>query len=69
LNSAVRAPPICRKPVGDGAKRVTTGAGMAAEISGLVGPCNGWGGRCHGKTALRAANGPLALETALTAPI
>jgi hypothetical protein len=24
LNSAVRAPPICRKPVGDGAKRVTT---------------------------------------------
>ena len=25
LNSAVRAPPICRKPVGEGAKRVTTG--------------------------------------------
>lgn len=24
LNSAVRAPPMCRKPVGDGAKRVTT---------------------------------------------
>ena len=24
LNSAVRAPPICRKPVGEGAKRVTT---------------------------------------------
>jgi competence protein ComEC len=26
LNSAVRAPPMCRKPVGEGAKRVTTGA-------------------------------------------
>src|SRR5690606_27085292 len=25
LNSAVRAPPICRKPVGEGAKRATTG--------------------------------------------
>ena len=24
MNSAVRAPPICRKPVGEGAKRVTT---------------------------------------------
>ena len=24
LNSAVRAPPICRKPVGEGAKRTTT---------------------------------------------
>jgi hypothetical protein len=24
LNSAVRAPPIWRKPVGEGAKRVTT---------------------------------------------
>src|SRR5271170_252455 len=24
LNKAVRAPPICRKPVGEGAKRVTT---------------------------------------------
>src|SRR5436853_3153141 len=24
LNRAVRAPPICRKPVGEGAKRVTT---------------------------------------------
>jgi hypothetical protein len=24
LKSAVRAPPICRKPVGEGAKRVTT---------------------------------------------
>ena len=24
LNSAVRAPPMCRKPVGEGAKRVTT---------------------------------------------
>jgi hypothetical protein len=23
LNKAVRAPPMCRKPVGDGAKRVT----------------------------------------------
>jgi hypothetical protein len=30
LNSAVRAPPICRKPVGEGAKRVITGAGMGA---------------------------------------
>jgi hypothetical protein len=26
LNRAVRAPPIWRKPVGEGAKRVTTGA-------------------------------------------
>jgi hypothetical protein len=25
LKSAVRAPPICRNPVGEGAKRVTTG--------------------------------------------
>jgi hypothetical protein len=24
LKSAVRAPPICRKPVGEGAKRTTT---------------------------------------------
>ncbi len=24
LNSAVRAPPICRKPVGEGAKRTVT---------------------------------------------
>jgi hypothetical protein len=30
LNSAVRAPPICRKPVGDGAKRVSTESGMGA---------------------------------------
>jgi hypothetical protein len=39
LNSAVRAPPIWRKPVGDGAKRVTTesvitGAGRAKRESG-----------------------------------
>jgi inosose dehydratase len=26
LNNAVRPPPICRNPVGEGAKRVTTGA-------------------------------------------
>ena len=25
MNKAVRAPPMCRKPVGEGAKRVTTG--------------------------------------------
>jgi hypothetical protein len=24
LNKAVRAPPMCKKPVGEGAKRVTT---------------------------------------------
>ena len=29
LNRAVRAPPMWRKPVGDGAKRVITGSGMA----------------------------------------
>ena len=32
LNSAVRAPPICRKPVGDGANRAT----MGVEISVMV---------------------------------
>jgi hypothetical protein len=30
LNNAVRAPPICRKPVGDGAKRVMI-FGMGAK--------------------------------------
>src|SRR3954469_22408360 len=29
LNTAVRAPPICRNPVGEGAKRVTTGLSLA----------------------------------------
>ena len=33
LNKAVRAPPMCRKPVGDGAKRVTTGCDMRAALS------------------------------------
>jgi hypothetical protein len=32
LNRAVRAPPIWRKPVGDGAKRVITGSGMASAL-------------------------------------
>src|SRR3954468_14399674 len=38
LNSAVRPPPICRKPVGEGAKRVTTGAVMSARSiwSGVI---------------------------------
>jgi len=39
---------------------------MAAKISRYAGPCNGWGGRCHGEIALEAAN---AVETALTMPI
>jgi hypothetical protein len=31
LNSAVRAPPIWRKPVGEGANRVTMGLVMAGN--------------------------------------
>src|SRR3954451_21540229 len=31
LNKAVRAPPMCRKPVGEGAKRVTTAG--ASEVA------------------------------------
>ena len=34
LNSAVRAPPICRKPVGEGAKRVTIGS-VISENGGI----------------------------------
>src|ERR1051326_4211814 len=30
LNSAVRAPPMCRKPVGEGAKRTRTSEGIGA---------------------------------------
>jgi hypothetical protein len=36
LNNAVRAPPMCRKPVGDGAKRVTTELLALAKISPLA---------------------------------
>ena len=42
MNRAVRPPPICRYPVGEGAKRVTTGAVcmgkafIAAEFIGSV---------------------------------
>ena len=32
LNSAVRAPPTCNEPVGDGANRTRTGAILAAAI-------------------------------------
>jgi hypothetical protein len=31
LNKAVRAPPICRNPVGEGAKRVTTVESLALK--------------------------------------
>jgi hypothetical protein len=34
LNSAVRAPPICSAPVGEGAKRVTTGRSDMGEDMG-----------------------------------
>jgi hypothetical protein len=36
LNSAVRAPPIWRKPVGEGAKRVTTAIAILISGRGLV---------------------------------
>ena len=41
LNNAVRAPPMCRYPVGEGAKRVTGGAnddrgGAIASTQGLL---------------------------------
>lgn len=32
MNKAVRAPPICREPVGDGAKRVTTSEGPGIDV-------------------------------------
>ena len=32
MNSAVRPPPICREPVGEGAKRVTTSEGSGIDI-------------------------------------
>ena len=35
LNSAVRAPPMCRKPVGDGAKRVTTVSDIMTAMLGM----------------------------------
>jgi hypothetical protein len=37
LNNAVRAPPMCRYPVGEGANRVTTGegAGVADPAAAL----------------------------------
>jgi hypothetical protein len=35
LNNAVRAPPICRKPVGEGAKRVTTVIAGGVLLSGV----------------------------------
>src|SRR5690606_16248787 len=36
LNKAVRAPPMCRNPVGEGAKRVTTGRAPLAAASAAV---------------------------------
>jgi hypothetical protein len=38
LNKAVRAPPICRNPVGEGANLVTTGGDIYVSIrnDGLV---------------------------------
>src|SRR5690606_27479621 len=38
LNRAVRAPPICRKPVGEGAKRVTTGLDIRLTAWRFAGP-------------------------------
>src|SRR5712691_3107283 len=35
LNRAVRAPPTCRKPVGEGAKRTRTPAGAAGSVRGF----------------------------------
>jgi hypothetical protein len=34
LKSAVRAPPMCRKPVGDGAKRVTVSDMLMLDMWG-----------------------------------
>jgi hypothetical protein len=39
LKSAVRAPPICRKPVGEGAKRVTTVMAQEGIVQGSRGFC------------------------------
>jgi hypothetical protein len=41
LNSAVRAPPIWRKPVGEGAKRVTTGSVITTAGQGQKGHAQG----------------------------
>src|SRR5690606_19047811 len=38
LKRAVRAPPICRKPVGEGAKRVTTGLDIRLTAWRFAGP-------------------------------
>src|SRR6266849_2768676 len=53
LNSAVRAPPMWRKPVGEGAKRVTTGVLFILERRSHLGrfglgPCTRHGDACHG---------------------
>ena len=48
-NSAVRAPPMWRKPVGDGAKRVrTVGSGMDGRGSGR------WGVAARARRARRS---------------
>src|SRR5216683_5660639 len=52
LNSAVRAPPMWRKPVGEGAKRVTMGVFILERRSHSgrrgFGPCTRHGDECHG---------------------
>ena len=46
LNSAVRAPPIWRKPVGEGAKRVTTSSAMSAFLFAEPGVCSDSSSNC-----------------------
>src|SRR6516225_9679237 len=41
LKNAVRTFPRCKRPVGLGAKRVTTGLGMAAQYNGFDPPSHG----------------------------
>jgi hypothetical protein len=49
LNRAVRAPPMWRKPVGEGAKRVTTADGTTGDDMGFL-----RAGRARGSTGAEA---------------
>src|ERR1700704_2984886 len=68
LNSAVRAPPIWRKPVGEGAKRVT----MESVITGRVGRPKEAGGvyqeRCITKALRGSCNGLVVKRALLRRP-
>jgi hypothetical protein len=68
LNSAVRAPPMCRKPVGDGAKRVTTPEAVVGGIGSSRSRLTDWRPMDAARTATDTSVGGAArLSTRLRA--